>query len=340
MVGSLKKLSKGLILVLASTLILASCSSNNEGGSSETSQNADVKKIGIIQHTQHPALDLANEGFVKALAEKGYKDGEKVKIDQKNAQGETANNDQIAKKFASDKVDLIFAVATPSAQASYNATKDIPIVLTAVTDPVEANLVKSMDKPETNVTGTSDLAPIEKQLETIKTIKPEAKKVGFLYNAGEPNSVIQAKEAKTAAEKLGFEFVEQTITSTNDVAQAVDILCSKSDAIYVPTDNMAVSAGATIAQKALDKKIPVISAENSVVKVGGLLSEGLDYTDLGYQAGLMAVDILEGKSKPQDTPVKLAEKFTLTVNKKTLETLGITLPKELEAKAEYVGGEN
>lgn len=338
MVGNLKKLSKGLVIALISTLVLAGCSTK-DAETSSTTANSDVKKIGIIQHTQHPALDAANEGFIKALAEKGYKDGEKIKIDQKNAQGETANNDQIAKKFASDKMDLIFAIATPAAQASYNATKDIPVVITAVTDPVAAKLVKSMDKPETNVTGTCDLAPIKTQLEMVKKLKPEAKKVGFIYNAGEANSVVQAEEAKKAVKALGLELVEQTITSTNDVAQAVDILCSKSDVIYVPTDNMAVSAGATIAQKAIEKKIPVISAEGSVVKVGGLLSEGLDYTDLGYQAGLMAVDILEGKSKPQDMPVKLAEKFTLTVNKDTLNKIGITLPKDLQDKAEFVGGE-
>lgn len=337
MVGNLKKLSRGLVLVLASTLILASCSSKGSDASSEN--KTDVKKIGVIQHTQHPALDAANKGFVKALADKGYKDGEKVKIDQKNAQGDTANNDQIAKKFVSDKTDLIFAIATPSAQAAYNASKEIPIVLTAVTDPVDAKLVKSMDKPETNVTGTCDLAPIKTQLEIVKKIKPEAKKIGFIYNAGEANSVVQATEAKKASAELGFELIEQTITSTNDVAQAMDILASKSDVIYVPTDNMAVSAGATIAQKALDKKVPVISAENSIVKVGGLLSEGLDYEALGYEAGLMAVDILEGKIKPQDTAVKLAEKFTLDVNKDTLEKLGIKLPKELEEKAVYVGGE-
>lgn len=339
MVGSLKKLSKGLILVLASTLILASCSSKSDGDSSDGAKNADVKTVGIIQHTQHSALDLANKGFVKALEEKGYKDGDKVKIDQKNAQGEIANNDQIAKKFVSDKVDLIFAVATPSAQASYNATKDIPIVITAVTDPVEYKLVNSMEKPGTNVTGTSDLAPIKNQLELIKKIKPETKKVGVIYNAGEANSVVQVKEAKKAASELGLEIVEQTITSTNDADQATDILASKSDAIYVPTDNTAVSARATIAKKALDKKVPLTSAEGSVVEAGGLLSEGLDYSDLGYQAGLIAVDILEGKSKPQDTSVKLAEKFTLSVNKKTLDTLGIKLPSDLEAKAEYVGGE-
>ncbi|KMT22157.1 ABC transporter substrate-binding protein [Clostridium cylindrosporum] len=335
MVGNLKKFSRGLVLALASTLIFASCSPAGGGSSKE----GNVKTVGVIQHVQHPALDSANEGFVKALADKGYKDGEKVKIDQKNAQGEVVNNDSIAKKFASDKVDLIFAIATPSAQAAYNATKEIPVVLTAVTDPVAAKLVKSMDKSGTNVTGTSDLAPIKKQLEIVKKINPNAKKVGFMYNAGEANSVIQAKEAAKAAKELGLEIVEQTITSTNDVAQATDIVCSKVDALYIPTDNMVVSARAIVAKKALDKKIPVISAEGSVVEAGGLLSEGLDYKSLGYEAGLMAVDILEGKSKPQDMKVKLAEKFTLTVNKKTLDKLGIKLPKELQDKAQFVGGE-
>lgn len=339
MVANLKKLSKGLVLALASVFILASCSSGGDTAKSTNEVKSDVKTVGILQTTQHPALDAANKGFVKALAEKGYKDGEKVNIKQQNAQNETSNNDQMAKKFVSDKVDLIFAIATPSAQASYNATKDIPIVITAVTDPVNAKLVKSMDKPETNVTGTSDLAPIKTQLEMVKKLNPNAKKVGFIYNAGEANSVIQAAEAKKALSALGLEMVEQTITSTNDAAQATDILASKVDAIYVPTDNTAVSAGAVIAQKALAKKIPVISAEGSLVDVGGLLSEGLDYEDLGYKAGLMAVDILDGKSKPQDMSIKLAEKYTLTVNKKTLDTLGITLPKDLQDKAKFVGGE-
>lgn len=339
MVGKAKKFSKVMALALASVFILASCSPGGDTDKKEGASKSDVKTIGILQTTQHPALDAANKGFVKALAEKGYKDGENVTIKQQNAQNETANNDQMAKKFVSDKVDLIFAIGTPSAQASYNSTKDIPIVISAVTAPVNAKLVKSMDKPETNVTGTCDLAPIKNQLEVVKKLNPSAKKVGFIYNAGEPNSVVQAKEAKKALDELGLGMVEQTLTSTNDAAQATDILASKVDAIYVPTDNTAVSAGAVIAQKALAKKIPVISAEGSLVEVGGLLSEGLDYIDLGYNAGLMAVDILEGKSKPQDMAIKLAEKYTLTVNKKTLDTLGIKLPEELQNKAQFVGGE-
>ncbi|MEG0642134.1 MAG: ABC transporter substrate-binding protein [Clostridium sp.] len=337
MVGNLKKVSKGLVLALCSTLILASCSPASKDNSVAPKDGA--KQIGIIQHLQHPALDSANKGFIKALEDKGYKDGDKIKLIQKNAQGEIVNNDPIAKKFTSDKVDLIYAIATPSAQAALNSTKEIPIVFTAVTDPVDAKLVKSLDKPETNATGASDMAPIRDQLSIIKKIKPNAKKVGFLYNAGEANSVVQAKEAKKICAEFGYELIEQTITTSNDAAQATDILASKVDVIYVPTDNMVVSAGAVVAEKALAKKVPLISAEGSVVENGGLLSEGLDYFKLGYEAGLMAVDILEGKSKPQDMPVKIANKFTLTVNKKTLEKIGMKLPKDLESKATFVGGE-
>ncbi|MEG2338904.1 MAG: ABC transporter substrate-binding protein [Clostridium sp.] len=337
MVGNLKKFSKGLVLVLASTFILASCSAK-DAATSETPKDG-VKQIGIIQHAQHPALDAANQGFVKALEENGFKDGDKIKLIQKNAQGEMPNNDTIAKKFVSDKVDLIFSIATPSALAAQNSTKDIPVVFTAVTDPVADKLVASKDKPGANITGTSDMAPIKDQLSTIKKIKPEAKKVGIIYNAGETNAVAQAKEAKKVCAELGYTLVEQTITSTNDAAQATDILASKVDVIYVPTDNMVVSAGAVVAEKAAAKKVPVISAEGSVVEVGGLLSEGLDYFKLGYDAGLMAVEILNGTKKPADIPVKYYNVNTLTVNKKTLEKIGMTLPKDLADKAKYVGGE-
>lgn len=338
MVGKkLKKISKGLILALASVLVLASCSS---GGDKEASSAQDaVKTIGIVQSAPHPALDAANQGFIKALEEKGYKDGEKIKIVSKNAQGDVANNDQITKKFASDKVDLILAIATQSAQASVNATKDIPILITAVTDPVEAKLVSSLEKPSGNVTGTSDRAPIKTQLEMVKKLKADAKKVGFIYNAGEANSVVQLKEAQKVCQNLGLELVEQTITSTNDVVQAMDSICKKVDVLYVPTDNTAVQAGPTIGKKGIEHKIPVISAEGSVVENGGLLSEGIDYTSLGYKTGLMAADILDGKSKPADMPIQLAEKFTLTINKDTLSKIGLQLPKELEEKATFIGGE-
>lgn len=333
MVG--KKLLSCLLggLVLG-TAILTGCSSAT---SSSTSNSKKVLNIGISQLVEHPALDSARKGFVDALASKGFKDGEKVKIDFQNAQGDIPTAQTIASNFVSNKKDLILAIATPAAQAAYNSTKEIPILMTAVTDPVKSGLVKSVNKPDTNVTGTSDALPLDKQFELIKKIVPNSKKIGMLYNTSEANSEIQVKAAKEQAAKMNLEVIATGVTSSNDIPQGLNDLLSKVDVLYTPTDNLVASSISLISSKCLEKKIPVIGAEKAHVDSGALATEGIDYYKLGFQTGLMAADILDGK-KPQDMPVQTLKETKLIINEDTAKKLNIAIPDDLKAKAELVKG--
>jgi putative ABC transport system substrate-binding protein len=283
----------------------------------------------------HPALNAARDGFIQALADAGYKEGEKVVFDRQNAQNDQTTAKTIADKFVRDKDDLILAVATPAAQAVYNATKTIPIVITAVTDPVKAGLVQSMDKPGTNVTGTSDAVPIGEQFKLIQQILPNAKKIGFLYNPGETNSVVQLDQAKQAAPQFGFTLVPQAVSGLNDVKVAASQLAGKVDAIYVPTDNTVVSAIATVVDAAKEKKIPVFASEEGQVEKGALITKGIDYRKLGYQAGQIAVKILSG-ADPRTIPVEIARDMSIVVNMKTAQELGIQIPDSLLQNARKI----
>ena len=344
MVKHFKKLSKKVVALALTTVLtgtmLVGCGADTEktdSGSTDTgSSQEQVINIGISQFIEHGALDATKEGFIEALEEKGYKDGEKVKIEIQNAQGDMATTQTIAQNFVSSKKDLILGIATPSAQALYNATKEIPILITAVTDPVDAGLVKSLEKPETNVTGTSDALDLKLQFELLKKLVPNAKKVGVLYNTGEQNSEVQLKEIKEKAPEFGLEVVEAGAANSNDIAQSLDYIIDKIDVMYVPTDNIIVNAMPLIYQKTIEKNIPIIGSELGQVENGALATEGINYKKLGYQTGLMAVEILEGK-KPADMPVQTSNEFVLTINENTVKKLGIKLPEELKARAEMIG---
>lgn len=333
MVAKLRKrlLALGIVMTVGAG-VLSGCSGGNESGQS----NSEVYEIGISQVMEHTALDSARSGFEKALNENGYKD--KVEIDYQNAQGDPSVNDTIARNFVSQDKDLLLGIATPSAQTLYNATKDIPILITAVTDPVDAKLVKSLEKPGTNVTGTTDALDISKQFELLKSLYPDAKKVGILYNTAEVNSEVQVKDAEEKSSEHGIEIVKAGVTGTNDVAQVLDSIINEVDAIYVPTDNVVVSSLPMIYSKTMEKKIPIIASESGQVENGALATEGIDYEKLGYQTGLMAIEILEGKD-PSEMPVESLKETTLTVNSDTLEKLGLDLPEDLAERAVLIGSD-
>jgi putative ABC transport system substrate-binding protein len=330
-----KKISR-LFAFLLSASILAGCANSKASTASNSSSNKQIK-IGISQIVEHPALDSAKNGFIDALKEKGYEDGKNIKIDFQNAQGEQANAQTIAKKFVSDKVDMILAIATPSAQAAYNATKDIPVLITAVTDPVQAGLAKSLEKSQTNVTGTSDNVPIETQFDLLKKLVPNAKKVGIIYNTSESNSEIQVNSAKKAAPGAGLEIVPMGITNVNDIPQSLSSLVGKIDVLYVPTDNMVVSSMPIIADQCFKNNIPIIGSEKGQVTQGALATTGIDYYKLGKQTGLVAVDVINGK-KPTDIAITTLSDMQLVVNTDAAKKLNITIPKDIEAKAEKVTG--
>lgn len=333
MVG--KKLSI-LMAGILSLSIFSGCA-RSQGEASGNSKENKVIKIGISQIIEHPALDSARKGFIDALKSKGFEDGKNIVIDFQNAQGDMPTTQTIAKNFASQKVDMILAVATPSAQAAYNVTKDIPILITAVTDPVEAGLAKSLEKPETNVTGTSDDLPIEKQFELLKKLLPNSKKVGILYNTSEPNSEIQVNNAKAAAPGFGLDIISAGITNVNEIPQALDSLLSQIDVIYVPTDNMVVAAIPMITSQAFKKNIPVIGSERGQVEGGALATNGIDYYKLGFQTGLMAVDVINGKA-PKDMAITKLEELQMVINTDAAKKLNISIPEDISSKAEKITG--
>jgi putative ABC transport system substrate-binding protein len=334
MVG--KKISTLLAVVLAASF-LGACSQSQGVTSSKVSQKEKVVKIGITQIVEHPALDSSRKGFIEALKSKGFEEGKNIKIDFQNAQGEMATAQTIASKFVSQKQDLILAIATPSAQAAYNATKDIPIVITAVTDPVKAGLVKSLDKPSTNVTGTSDNVPIEKQLELLKKLVPNSKKVGVIYNTSESNSEIQIEGIKKAVPSFNLELVTAGVTNVNEIPQALSTLLTKVDVLYVPTDNLIVSAIALITKQSFEKNIPVIGSERGQVEGGALATTGIDYYKLGFQTGLMAVEVLNGKS-PEGMAVATMEDMQLVINEDAAKKLNIAIPEDLNKAEKITGG--
>lgn len=313
------------ILVVLFSISLTACSTTSD----------KVVKIGISQLVQHPALDSACEGFIEALKEAGYEEGKNIKIDMQNAQGDVTNAQTIARKFADEKVDMILAIATPAAQAAANVTKDIPILITAVTDPVMAGLAESLDEPGGNVTGTTDMNPVSEQIKLIKDLVPNVKNVGILYNSGEINSKVQVDMAKEAADSLNLNIVEATVSNSSEVNQAAQSLLGRVDAIYIPTDNTIVSAIGAVIKVANDNKIPVIGSERGQVDAGAIATKGIDYKELGKQTGQIAVKIIKGK-KPQDIPIEGSKVVTLIVNQKAAETIDLTIPKEILDKADEI----
>lgn len=272
-------------------------------------------EIGVTQIMEHPALDSARVGFEKALKDNGYGD---VKIDYQNAQGDFGTAQMIANSFAQGKKDLIYAISTPSAQAAYNVTKEIPILITAVTDVKAAGLVGD------NITGTSDATSIYKQLETITKILPNAKKVGIIYNTSEQNSQVQVAKAKEESKKLGLDIVEVGVTNVNDMAMGLDSLLDKVDVLYTPTDNLVVSATPLVLDKANRKNVPVVGCIEDQVAQGALITDTIDYEKLGYQTGEMAIRVLKGE-EPKNMPVETLKNTQLIVNKKAAEKYGIDL---------------
>lgn len=316
----MKKLAKIISLMLAIVLVLAvtGCSGQKK------------ITIGIIQYMDHVALDNAREGFIEALKENGYVDGENIKIDYQNAQGDQSNLSTISDRFIKNKVNLVLAIATPAAQSIAGKTTEIPILGTAITDYVSAKLVNSNEAPGTNVSGTSDMNPIKEQIDLLVKLVPNAKTVGVLYTSSEDNSILQAKIAREAIEALGLKYVEVTVSSTNDVQQATQSIVGQCDAIYIPTDNTFASAMPIVNGVTVQSKTPVICGEAGMVEGGGLATLGINYRDLGYQTGLMAVKVLKGEAKPSDMPIETARGFDFAINGTVAKEIGLEIPADLQ----------
>ncbi|NLT95921.1 MAG: ABC transporter substrate-binding protein [Clostridia bacterium] len=332
-----KKIS--LVLFLIISLILAGCggqSSQTSGGAPEATDNGEVKKIGILQLVEHPALDAAREGFLDGLKANGWEEGKNITVQYQNAQNDQSNLKAMSNKLVNEKMDLILAIATPSAISLANETQEIPILITAVTDPVAANLVESMEKPNTNITGTTDMNPIEQQLKLALEIVPNIKTLGVIYNAGEINSQVQVEILKEKGKALGIEnFVEATVANAGEVMQGAQSLVGRVDAIYIPTDNTVMSAYGAVVQVAEENKVPLFTGEATALETGGIGTVGIDYYNLGKQTADMADKVLKG-SNPAEMPIEEQKDPQLIINKAGAERLGVTIPESFLNKADQV----
>ncbi|MEF9960616.1 MAG: ABC transporter substrate-binding protein [Niameybacter sp.] len=276
--------------------------------------------VGLVQLVEHTSLDMIRESLVAELEARGYDDS-KVKIDYQNAQGDQSNLNSICKKFVGDQVDTIVAIATPSAQAAVAATTDIPIIFSAVTDPVAANLVSDLNKPSGNITGTSDAIPVDQVFELCNELTPEVKKIGFLYTASEVNSQSVIEQAKKFAPEYGFTFEEMTITNTSELQQAAYSLAGKVDAIYTPIDNNIASAMTLLSEVGKESKIPVYVGADSMVMDGAYATVGINYEELGKQTADMVIQVLEG-TPISEMPVETLNNFEKVINKTTANKIG------------------
>lgn len=282
----------------------------------------DKVEVGIIQYAEHPALSAAKDGFLEALEEGGYKEGENLVVNLQNAQGDQANLQTMVEKMAG-KNDVQLAIATPAAQALLNVDSETPSVFTAVTDPVSAGLVKDLDTPEANMTGTTDATDVAAQIEILLKAVPTAKTVGIFYNSSEVNSQVQAEEAEKALKAKGIKVLVKTVTSTNDVQQVMMSLAEEVDAIYLPTDNTVASTIATIGEVLTEAKVPAMGSDEAVLD-GVLLTSGVDFHAIGKQAGKQAVELLKGK-KVSEVPVQAPQQSAVAINEQMAKALGLDM---------------
>ena len=324
----MKKSLKAVAAVIAAIALTTACSSGTaEETTEETTESTEstgdgtTYKIGVLQFTQHAALDKTNEGFIAALDDAGIN----YEIDQQNASNDQSTCQTIAEKLVNDGNDLIYAIATPAAQAVAGLTKDIPVVISAVTDPAESGLVADNNAPGGNVTGVSDLTPIKEQIDLLKQLIPDAQTIGVLYCSAESNSAIQAEMTREACEALGMEAVDYTVSNTNEIQTVVESMVGKVDAIYAPTDNTIANGMATVGMIASDNGLPVFAGDSGMVEAGGIATYAVDYYQLGYMAGEMAVDILVNGTDPAEMPIGYlpTEKYELTINEDMAAKVGV-----------------
>ncbi len=322
------KLLLSIMLIAAMVFALAGCGGGGEDSSS--SESDKTYKVGILQLLEHPALDEATKGFKQAMIDELGEDG--VEFDEENAQNEVANCSTIAGGFVTDKVDLILANATPALQACAAATDKIPIVGTSITDYATALDVSDWTgKTGNNITGTSDLAPLDEQAAMIKEIVPDAKKVGILYCSAEANSIYQAKQIEKSLDGLGLEYAEYTAADSNEIQSVTTKAASECDVLYVPTDNTMAGSTETIKNVVVEKKIPLIAGEQGICQVCGVATLSISYYDIGYEAGKMAVRILKDGENPGDIEIATAPKVTKLYNEELCKQLGVTIPDGYEA---------
>lgn len=333
-----KKVTAAVLGISVLAAAFAGCGNGGSTSASGSKAGSEEKKmytIGISQFAEHGSLDNCREGFIEGLKEEGFEEGKNLTIKLSNADADPGTANQIAASMVADKVDLICAIATPSAQAAYNEAmeKNIPVIYTAVTNPVAAELATADQKPVGNVTGTSDELPIEAQLKMIREILPDAKTIGILYTTSEANSVSSIEKYEKLAGDYGFTIEKAGITNTSEIQLAAADLLGKVDCLTNLTDNTVVSALPTVLGMADEKEIPVFGSEIEQVKIGCLAAEGIEYVKLGIETGKMAAKVLKGEAKASDLKFESITESSLYVNEKVADNMGIQVPDTMKERA-------
>ena len=321
-------MKKVLSLILAAVLMVLVCTGCN------TPAKTDKIQIGVVQIVEHPSLNTIRESFLAELNALGYTD-DKVEIDYQNAQGDQTTLNSITQKFATDKKDLIVAIATPSAQSAAAATTAIPVLFSAVTDPLAAKLMSDLTKPDSNITGTSDAIPVEQMFQLSAKLTPNVKKYGFIYCTSEVSAVSVITEAKKYCDTNGIPYTEVTITNASELQQAAQSLVGQCDAFYTTIDNVVASAMPVLSEVAKKAKMPVYVGADSMVIDGGFATVGIEYTGLGKQTAAMADKILKGTAI-SDIPVETLSNFGVFINEDTAAAIGVTIPDDIKATAQLI----
>ena len=313
------------LLVLFLVLTLVGC------GANDSTSDEDVTKIGVLQLMDHEALNNAYDGFIAALNDNGYVEGENLEIEFQNPNNDKSSLPTMAQQLVSSSPDLILAIGTGSAQALQQETSEIPILGTAITDYVEVGLVASNDEPGANISGSSDYCDMDVQMDLVETLVPDVKRVGLLYTSSEQNSIVQAEQMKAECERRGWEVVEKTISDLTMVNDAMTAFIGDIDALYIPTDNPLASSMASVETIASENKIPTIVGCDTMVEDGGLASIGVNYYDLGYQTGLNTIKVIEGEVNISELPIYFMTSETATIyyNSLIAERMGYELPAEI-----------
>lgn len=321
----MKMFKMGLSLIVMGSLLF---------GCSSTEESTPV--VGVAQIVSHTSLNQIRDSFTEEMEELGYKDGENIKINYADASGQQSNLNSIMSQFEQDGSDVIVAIATPTAQAAANYASDIPVVFSAVTDPVGANLVSDLDKPDKNITGTSDEVQIDQIFDLALQMNPDIQKIGFLYNASEANSVANLEKAKAYCKENGIELVEKSGKDLTELQSAASVLVGQVDVMFSPNDNTVASGMSALAQIALDAGVPYYTGADSMVSDGGFATVGIDYTELGKETAKMVDQVLKG-TDVSELPVKVFKSdLNIYVSQKALDALGITLPDEVKNNEKLV----
>ena len=322
-------MKRNIIIISVILLVFITTFSISKANNVSKIKNENIINIGISQMIEHDALDLIYKGIVDELNKYYKSSNKKIVIDYQNAQGEQANCNTIAQKFVNDKNDIIIAIGTPSAQSVVNLTKDIPVIVSGIGDPIGARLVTNLNKPNVNVTGTINLPPIEKQIDLMHKLLPNAKKIGLLYCSSEINSIYQIKLAKEKLDSLGLEYVDLTVANANEINQMMLSAVNKVDAIFSPTDNIIANSMANVAIIEESEKLPVVCADAGMTKIGGTVTYSVDYYDMGILTAKKAIEVLEGIKDIKNIPLETVDSYNFVVNTNMIKTLGLTIPEDI-----------